>query len=65
MFGKELEVWPRADVYNFEQPLIQFRAADPGSWQHWFDKINDFLKGRLKGPVMSGPWTLEYGHWSF
>ncbi|XP_039765193.1 sodium/potassium-transporting ATPase subunit beta-2-like [Pararge aegeria] len=40
----ELEVWPRADVYNYEQPLIQFRAADPGSWQPWFDKINTFLQ---------------------
>ncbi|CAH0726372.1 unnamed protein product, partial [Brenthis ino] len=39
----ELEVWPRSDSYNYEQPLIQFRSRDPGTWQPWYKKINDFL----------------------
>ncbi|CAG9121766.1 unnamed protein product [Plutella xylostella] len=39
----ELEVWPRSDDYNWDQPLIQFRASDPGTWQHWIRRINDFL----------------------
>ncbi|CAG9567593.1 unnamed protein product [Danaus chrysippus] len=39
----ELEVWPRSEEYNYEQPLIQFRASDPGSWHPWFKRINDFL----------------------
>lgn len=41
----ELEVWPRSDDYNWDQPLIQFRASDPGTWQHWIRRINDFLSG--------------------
>ncbi|XP_073941294.1 sodium/potassium-transporting ATPase subunit beta-2-like [Choristoneura fumiferana] len=40
----ELEVWPRsADDYRWEQPLIQFRPADPGSWHPWIQRINSFL----------------------
>ncbi|XP_072936873.1 sodium/potassium-transporting ATPase subunit beta-2-like [Epargyreus clarus] len=40
----ELEVWPRSDEYNSEEPLIYFRANDPGSWHPWYKKINDFLR---------------------
>ncbi|XP_013147130.1 PREDICTED: sodium/potassium-transporting ATPase subunit beta-2-like [Papilio polytes] len=40
----ELEVWPRSDEYNREQPLIQFRVNDPGSWHPWYNRINDFLR---------------------
>ncbi|XP_047507553.1 sodium/potassium-transporting ATPase subunit beta-2-like [Pieris napi] len=40
----ELEVWPRSEEYNHYEPLIHFRAGDPGSWHVWFKRINDFLR---------------------
>ncbi|XP_026331524.1 sodium/potassium-transporting ATPase subunit beta-2-like [Hyposmocoma kahamanoa] len=42
----DLEVWPRSDDYytHWEQPVIQFRLRDPGSWHPWVQKINDFLR---------------------
>ncbi|KAL4705887.1 hypothetical protein ACJJTC_002768 [Scirpophaga incertulas] len=40
----ELEVWPRSDEYTWDQPLIQFRPSDTGSWHHWYKRINDFLR---------------------
>ncbi|CAH2065803.1 unnamed protein product, partial [Iphiclides podalirius] len=39
----ELEVWPRSDEYNHEEPLIHFRVNDPGSWHPWYKRISDFL----------------------
>ncbi|XP_041977825.1 sodium/potassium-transporting ATPase subunit beta-2-like [Aricia agestis] len=38
-----LEVWPQSSEYNYEQPLIHFRASDPGSWHVWYKRISDFL----------------------
>lgn len=44
----ELEVWPRTEDYIiWEQPLIQYRANDPGSWHPWTQRINDFLRGKF------------------
>ncbi|XP_059058995.1 sodium/potassium-transporting ATPase subunit beta-2-like [Achroia grisella] len=40
----ELEVWPRSEEYNWEQPRIQFRPSDAGSWHHWYRRINEFLR---------------------
>ncbi|XP_028162573.1 sodium/potassium-transporting ATPase subunit beta-2-like [Ostrinia nubilalis] len=40
----ELEVWPRSEEYTWEQPLIQFRPSDTGSWHPWFRRMNEFLK---------------------
>ncbi|XP_047544902.1 sodium/potassium-transporting ATPase subunit beta-2-like [Vanessa atalanta] len=40
----ELEVWPRSDAYNYEQPLIHFRVSDSGTWHPWYKKLNEFLK---------------------
>ncbi|CAB3231540.1 unnamed protein product [Arctia plantaginis] len=41
----ELEVWPRSEEYpNWNQPLIHIRSNDPGSWLHWYRRLNDFLK---------------------
>ncbi|KAH9636188.1 hypothetical protein HF086_007140 [Spodoptera exigua] len=40
----ELEVWPRSEEYNWEQPLIQVRGNDPGSWHIWYQRLNDFLR---------------------
>ncbi|CAH1645213.1 unnamed protein product [Spodoptera littoralis] len=40
----ELEVWPRSEEYNWEQPLIQVRGNDPGSWHVWYRRLNDFLR---------------------
>ncbi|VVD05598.1 unnamed protein product [Leptidea sinapis] len=28
----ELQVFPRSEEYNYYEPLIRFRASDPGSW---------------------------------
>ncbi|XP_063529075.1 sodium/potassium-transporting ATPase subunit beta-2-like isoform X1 [Cydia strobilella] len=40
-----LEVWPRSvDDYRWDQPLIQFRPADPGSFHPWIQRTNDFLR---------------------
>ncbi|GBP32080.1 hypothetical protein EVAR_80846_1 [Eumeta japonica] len=39
-----LEVWPRSDEYSWEEPLIQFRPADPGSWHPWVQRLNEFLR---------------------
>ncbi|XP_013192964.1 sodium/potassium-transporting ATPase subunit beta-2-like [Amyelois transitella] len=40
----ELEVWPRTEEYRWEEPLIEFRPSDPGSWHIWYSRINDFLR---------------------
>lgn len=40
----ELEVWPRSEEHTWNEPLIHLRSNDPGSWHHWYRRLNDFLR---------------------
>ncbi|KAI5635991.1 sodium / potassium ATPase beta chain domain-containing protein [Phthorimaea operculella] len=42
----QLEVWPRSEDYygKWEEPVIQFRTLDAGSWHPWVNRINNFLR---------------------